>query len=129
MGISDANNLGAVMAPAAAQTLNNHLQELNRDINYYDLVLTGDLGCVGSEIFKEYLKINYNLKIKKYLDAGCELFLKDQETYAGEVNYTFDNANMKIIFSQTNLSFIGSNYSRLSDIENYLSREGFSYIE
>ena len=83
MGISDANNLGAVMAPAAAQTLFTHLNELKRDADYYDLILTGDLGCVGSEIFKEYLKINYNLKLKKYLDAGCELFLKSQGTYAG----------------------------------------------
>ncbi len=83
MGISDANNLGAVMAPAAATTLYTHLQELKRDADYYDLILTGDLGCVGGEIFKEYLKVNYNLKLKRYLDAGCELFLKSQDTYAG----------------------------------------------
>lgn len=83
MGICDANNLGAVMAPAAASTLSRHLTDLKRDIDYYDLILTGDLGCVGSEIFKEFLKRNYDLKIKKHLDAGCELFLESQETYAG----------------------------------------------
>jgi len=83
MGISDANNLGAVMAPAAADTLYNHLKDLKRDLDYYDLILTGDLGCIGSSIFKEYCKINYNLKLKKYLDAGCELYLKSQETYSG----------------------------------------------
>jgi len=83
MGISDANNMGAVMAPAAAQTLYEHLKDLKRDISYYDLILTGDLGCIGSSIFKEYFKINYNMKLKKYLDAGCELYLKSQETYAG----------------------------------------------
>ena len=83
MGISDANNLGAVMAPAAADTLYNHLKDLKRDLDYYDLILTGDLGCVGSNIFKEYCKINYNLKLKRHLDAGCELYLKSQETYSG----------------------------------------------
>lgn len=83
MGISDANNMGAVMAPAAASTLMLHLTELKRDINYYDLILTGDLGCVGAKILEDYLLTNYNIKMKKSLDAGCELFLNSQETYAG----------------------------------------------
>jgi len=83
LGIKDANNMGAVMVPAAAKTLYEHLNDLKRDIDYYDLILTGDLGCVGSNIFKEYTEINYNLKLKKYLDAGCELYLNSQETYAG----------------------------------------------
>lgn len=83
MGINDANNMGAIMAPAAANTLYEHLNDFKRNIDYYDLILTGDLGCVGGNIFKEYSKINYNLKIKKHLDAGCELYLKSQETYAG----------------------------------------------
>lgn len=83
MGIKDANNLGAVMAPAAASTLSAHLNELKRSVDYYDLILTGDLGCVGGEIFKEFLKRTYNIKVKKHLDAGCELFLKSQDTYAG----------------------------------------------
>jgi len=83
MGITDANNMGAVMAPAAANTLKEHLNDLQRDLNYYDLILTGDLGCVGKEIFKEFCLKNYNLKIKKHLDAGCELYLKSQDVYAG----------------------------------------------
>lgn len=83
MGISDANNMGAAMAPAAATTIKNHLNDLKRDGNYYDLVLTGDLGCVGSEILKEYLETAFNIKLKKYTDAGCELYLDSQETYAG----------------------------------------------
>lgn len=83
MGITDANNLGAVMAPAAARTLFEHLVDLKRNVDYYDLILTGDLGCVGAKIFQEFLEINYKIKIKKYLDAGCELYLNSQETYAG----------------------------------------------
>ncbi len=83
MGIKDANNLGAVMAPAAARTLYEHLTDMKRSIDYYDLILTGDLGCIGGTIFKEYCLKTYNLKIKKHLDAGCELYLKSQETYSG----------------------------------------------
>ena len=83
MGIKDANNLGAVMAPAAASTLQRHLVELKREANYYDLILTGDLGCIGANIFKEFVKRNYNIELKNHLDAGCELFLKSQDTYAG----------------------------------------------
>ncbi len=83
MGISDANNMGAVMAPAAAATIATHLVELKRDVDYYDLILTGDLGCIGAKILEDYLYQNYQIKMRKYLDAGCELFLDSQETYAG----------------------------------------------
>ncbi len=83
LGVTDANNLGAAMAPAAASTIAVHLDNLKRDASYYDLVLTGDLGCVGSNILKDYLEIVYDIKLKKCLDAGCELYLDSQETYAG----------------------------------------------
>ncbi len=83
MGITDVNHMGAVMAPAAAYVLNEHLKDLNREAKYYDLVLTGDLGCVGAKIFEEYLYNTYDIKLKKYLDAGCELYLDSSETYAG----------------------------------------------
>lgn len=44
---TDANNMGAAMAPAACETIVNHLKDLNRQPNYYDLILTGDLGKFG----------------------------------------------------------------------------------
>ena len=83
MDLTDTNNMGAVMAPAAADTLNTHLTEMKRSINYYDLVLTGDLGLVGREIFLEMLNKEYNINLKKYMDAGCEIYTNSQETYAG----------------------------------------------
>lgn len=79
----DVNHLGAAMAPAAASVLVNHLNDLNRNINYYDLILTGDLGEVGSNIFQEYLLINYDIRLKKYIDAGEEVFAKSQDINAG----------------------------------------------
>ena len=81
--IKDANNMGAVMAMSCAKTLNNHLKDLKRDINYYDIIITGDLGVYGLKIFKEYLLKTYDIKIKNYLDAGASIYKKEQELYAG----------------------------------------------
>lgn len=50
LGIKDANNMGAAMAPAAYETIKSHLTARNLTINDFDLILTGDLGYVGSEI-------------------------------------------------------------------------------
>ena len=46
--------MGAVMAPAAAKVINDHLKDTNRTIDYYDLILTGDLGRYGKEIVIDY---------------------------------------------------------------------------
>ena len=55
LGITDANNMGAAMAPAAADTLLNFLKDTNTHPEDYDYVFTGDLGFVGSELFLELL--------------------------------------------------------------------------
>lgn len=81
-GISDALNMGAVMAPAAATTLMNHLKDLKLDENYYDLIITGDLGRVGSKLFIEILKAN-NIKLNNYIDAGSLLFKEEDFDISG----------------------------------------------
>ncbi|MBQ9181631.1 MAG: stage V sporulation protein AD [Bacilli bacterium] len=84
MGIKDAYHMGAVMAPAACETLYEHLKETKRKVDYYDLILTGDLGVYGKEIFKEYLKDEYNIEIKNYDDTGTMIYdLNKQPVYAG----------------------------------------------
>lgn len=82
-GIKDVSNMGAVMAPSACQTLHKHLTELNRDLNYYDLIITGDLGKVGSEIFLKLIQEEYNYVPKKYYDASSILYKENQDTYSG----------------------------------------------
>lgn len=52
-GITDVNNMGAAMAPAAADTILNHLRNTGRSADYYDLIVTGDLGALGSRIVKD----------------------------------------------------------------------------
>ncbi len=52
-GITDVNNMGAAMAPAAADTILNHLRDTGRRAKDYDLIITGDLGALGSRIVKD----------------------------------------------------------------------------
>ena len=52
-GITDVNNMGAAMSPSCAQTLLSHLQDTGRNADYYDLIVTGDLGALGSRILKD----------------------------------------------------------------------------
>lgn len=82
---NDPNNMGAVMAPAAADTLFEHLTSLDIKPEYYDLILTGDLGIYGKEILKDYMKENYNIKLKNYDDCGAMLYdiKKQKEITAG----------------------------------------------
>ena len=49
LGITDANNMGAAMAPAAFQTIRTHLEDTHTTPNDYDLIVTGDLGTIGVE--------------------------------------------------------------------------------
>ncbi len=74
IGYNDVNNMGAAMAPSAAKTIFNHLKDKKRTADYYDIILTGDLGVYGVKILKEYLEKEYNLKIKNIQDAGTILF-------------------------------------------------------
>lgn len=71
----DPFNMGAAMAGAAADTIYRHLTELKRDVDYYDLILTGDLGKYGKEILKDYMKEEYKIDLSKnYNDCGVILY-------------------------------------------------------
>lgn len=82
-GISDVYNMGAVMAPAAASVIANHLRDLKRDISYYDLILTGDLGNVGKTLLKEILRQEYNIEADNIQDAGTMIYKKSQNKCMG----------------------------------------------
>ena len=82
--IKDVNNMGAVMAVAAADTIEKHLKDMNRDVDYYDVILTGDLGYYGKNILVEYMK-NKGIDLSENYD-DCGLILYDRErqnVYAG----------------------------------------------
>lgn len=52
-GVTDTNNMGAAMAPAAYDTIRAHLQDTGREPGFYDLIITGDLGQLGGELLRE----------------------------------------------------------------------------
>ena len=84
MGIKDANNMGAAMAPAAIDTLIAHFNDTHRTPDYYDMILTGDLGVIGSDILVELmLKEGFDIRTK-HKDCGKMIFdIEEQDVHAG----------------------------------------------
>lgn len=73
-GVTDANDMGAAMAPAARETLLAHLEGTGRDVDYYDLIATGDLGEAGHRLLILLMK-DKNIKLgSNYSDCGVLLF-------------------------------------------------------
>ena len=84
LGIKDANNMGAAMAPAAAQTLIDYLSDTGASPDEYDLILTGDLGFVGSELMEELLKKENITITPKHNDCGLMIYDRQkQDVHAG----------------------------------------------
>lgn len=83
-GIKDANNMGAAMAPAAFETLRAHFDDLHRAPEDYDLIVTGDLGKLGSELVRElFAREGVRLK-ERYQDCGVLIFdTEKQDVHCG----------------------------------------------
>ena len=82
-GINDVNNMGAAMAPAAMSTLIRHFEDTHTTPDDYDLILTGDLGKLGSEILLDLME-NKGYKLKdNYNDCGQMIFNNNQKTFQG----------------------------------------------
>ena len=82
-GIKDANNMGAAMAPAAYDTLKTHFEDTGRDPDYYDLIVTGDLGRLGWEIVSEFFSKD-GTPLSNYNDCGLLLYdSKSQDVHCG----------------------------------------------
>lgn len=72
-GIKDANNMGAAMAPAAAATLLRYLHDTGQEPKEFDAIYTGDLGHLGSRLFREILTAE-GLVMKNHIDCGSILY-------------------------------------------------------
>lgn len=84
LGISDANNMGAAMAPAAVDTLTAHFRDTGRAPGDYDLILTGDLGKIGKSIVIDMMAEEGFNMTEGYNDCGCMIFDADrQDMHAG----------------------------------------------
>ena len=85
LGITDANNMGAAMAPAAADTLLALFSDTHTQPDDYDLIVTGDLGQVGHDLLMQLMREQrMPLLEERYQDCGLMIFdLKKQDVHAG----------------------------------------------
>ena len=83
-GIKDANNMGAAMAPAAYETIRAHFDDMKCSPEDYDLIVTGDLGKLGSEALRGLLEQDGIHMGERYQDCGTMIFdLKAQDVHCG----------------------------------------------
>ena len=82
-GVSDVNNMGAAMAPAAMETLVEHFKDTGTMPQDYDLIVTGDLGKLGSEIFRDLMEHSGYKLGENYCDCGQMIYGRDQKVFQG----------------------------------------------
>lgn len=83
LGVTDAGNMGAAMAPAACETLTRLLRDTHTKPNDYDRILTGDLADVGSALLVQLMAREGIDITPSYGDCGSLLYGDDQDTHAG----------------------------------------------
>lgn len=83
-GIKDANNMGSAMAPSAYETLKAHFEDTGRTPDYYDLIVTGDLGVLGHDTLEDLFRRDGMTLGKHYNDCGILIFdIQKQDVHAG----------------------------------------------
>ena len=84
MGVNDANNMGAAMAPAAASTLCAYFDDTGDKPEAYDRIITGDLGYVGSELLLEWCeRLGHPMPRARMMDCGLTIYDPAQDSHAG----------------------------------------------
>ena len=82
-GITDANNMGAAMAPAAYDTIQAHFRDTGRRPSDYDLIVTGDLGSLGKEILLDLFHRD-GIEFKNLEDCGVLIYdAQTQDVHCG----------------------------------------------
>lgn len=82
-GVTDVNNMGAAMAPACAETLIQHFRDTNTCADDYDLILSGDLGALGSRILKDLTwEKGYDIS-EKHVDCGEIIYKVIEDEFQG----------------------------------------------
>ena len=83
MGVTDAANMGAAMAPAAADTLSALLEDLGAQPRDFDCIVTGDLGHIGADLLLTLLRGDSIDLSPVYSDCGSLIFGDEQDAHAG----------------------------------------------
>lgn len=83
-GVQDPFNMGACMAPAAADTIYQSLEDFQMKPEDFDQIITGDLGAVGQKLLFTLLRDNGIDITKNHMDCGMKIYdNKEQDTHAG----------------------------------------------
>ena len=82
-GLKDSMNMGACMAPAAADTICQHLADFDRQPSDYDKIITGDLGSVGQKALWDMMREKGMDISKVHMDCGMEIYDQSQDAHAG----------------------------------------------
>ncbi len=110
-GITDPNEMGAAMSPAAVDTIKQHFQDTGRVPKDYDLIVTGDLGSVGKQITIELLK-EYGYDISSnYIDCGDEIF--DCETQGTNCGGSGAGCSASVVCSMIYNEMLKGKYKRV----------------
>lgn len=83
LGVKDAANMGAAMAPAAADTLSALLEDLGAQPRDFDCIVTGDLGHIGADLLLTLLRGDSIDLSPVYSDCGSLIFGDEQDAHAG----------------------------------------------
>jgi stage V sporulation protein AD len=84
LGLSDPFNMGGAMAPAAVDTITAHFKDMSLTPDYYDLIVTGDLGRIGQNTAYELLQKNgLRFERSKFQDCGLLIYQDDQPVQSG----------------------------------------------
>lgn len=82
-GVTDVNNMGAAMAPAAADTIIRHFRDTDTSPDDYDMILTGDLGALGSRIVKDLTwEKGYDIS-DRHVDCGEIIYKVIESEFQG----------------------------------------------
>lgn len=82
-GLKDSMNMGACMAPAACDTIYQHLMDFDRKPSDYDKIITGDLGSVGQKALWDMMREKGMDISKVHMDCGIEIYDQSQDAHAG----------------------------------------------
>lgn len=84
MGVTDANNMGAAMAPAAADTIETFFTDTGLSPQDFDLIVTGDLGLLGKNLTRDLL-LDHGIDISSvHKDCGCMIYnIRSQDKHCG----------------------------------------------
>ncbi|WP_343210575.1 stage V sporulation protein AD [Anaerolentibacter hominis] len=83
-GVKDSMNMGACMAPAAADVIYQNLEDFGVEADYYDRIITGDLGYIGKDILGDMMEAKGHDIRAVHMDCGVEIYDKEnQDTHAG----------------------------------------------